>query len=87
MRYLFSLIALALAGCQTAPPTGIEVREIRVPTPVPCVGRDQIPAEPERVGDKLTGNAVTDLSIVAASALELRKWGEEQNAILQGCAK
>lgn len=80
-------LAPALAACQTTQPVGIQVREVEVAVPVACVTPEQIPAEPPRVGDTLTGNAVVDLSIVAASALELRKWGQEQAAILQGCAR
>lgn len=76
--------ALYTTACAT-PPAAIEVRTVEVPTPVACVSPDQIPAEPERVGSHLTGNAVTDLSIVAASALELRRWGQEQAALLKGC--
>ena len=83
-----ALIALiSLAACQTTPPFGIEVREVEVPTPVGCVDREQLPAEPARVGGQLTGNAVVDLALVAASALELRKWGQEQAALLEGCVE
>lgn len=84
-RRALCLIAACLSACATTPPVGIEAREVEVPTPVACVTRDQLPAEPERVGPKLTGNAVVDLALVAASALELRKWGQEQAALLQGC--
>lgn len=85
MRVLILPALFALAACATKPPIGIEVRTVEVPTPVACVSVDQLPAEPPRVGDRLTGNAVLDLAIVAASALELRKWGQEQAAILAGC--
>jgi hypothetical protein len=78
------LTLLALAACAT-PPVGIEVRTVEVPTPIACVKRDQLPAEPPRIASDLTGNAVVDISIVAASALELRKWGQEQAALLEGC--
>lgn len=80
------VISLNTSACQTTP-VGIEVRKVPVPTPVACVDRDQLPVEPERVLGKLTGNAVVDLSIVAASALELRRWGEEQAALLEGCSQ
>lgn len=77
--------ALNLAACTTPGPVGIEVREVPVPTPVACVSPEQIPAEPERVGSKLTGQASVDLAIVAASALELRRYGGELRALLEGC--
>jgi hypothetical protein len=80
-------VSAALAACATKPPIGVEIRTVEVPTPVACLTRDQIPAEPARVGPTLTGNAVVDLAIVAASALELRRWGEEQAALLQGCVE
>lgn len=87
MRHLTLPALFALAACSTPGPVGVEVREIPVPTPVACVTRGQLPAEPERVGPKLTGNAVVDLALVAASALELRKWGGEQRALLEGCVE
>lgn len=83
---IFTQLVL-LSACATTPPIGIEVREVEVPTPVACVNREQLPAEPARVGPNLTGNAVVDLAMVAASALELRKWGQEQAALLEGCVE
>jgi hypothetical protein len=53
---------------------------------VPCISRDQVlPSEPERVKDKLTGQADKDLKIVAGSAIRLRAWGEGLQTILEGC--
>jgi hypothetical protein len=87
MRHLTLPALLALSACSTPGPVGVEVRTVEVPTPVACLTRDQIPAEPARVGPALTGNAVVDLAIVAASALELRKAFQEQAALLQGCVE
>lgn len=78
--------ALILAGCSHDQPGGVEIRTIRVPTPVACVPLDQIPAEPPTVGHLLTGMASHDLSIVAASALELRAVVQEMRAALIACA-
>ena len=67
--------ALALSACQTT----------RYVT-VPCVGKDQaLPAEPERVGDKLTGQADRDFQIVSGSAARLRAWGHGLRTVLEGC--
>lgn len=85
MRAPIVLVFSLLAACQTAQPVGIEVRTVEVPTPIQCVSPEQVPAEPEKVGSKLTGQAVADLLIVSASALELRKWGQEMAALLRGC--
>jgi hypothetical protein len=79
------LTALALAGCAHDQPA-IEVRTVKVPTPVPCVKASDVPAEPAQVGDQLNGDAVHDLGIVAPSTIELRKWGRELRAlIVPGC--
>lgn len=81
-----SILACAyLSACATAKEPGIEIRTVEVPTPVQCVKAEQIPAEPEKVGGQLSGNAPHDLSIVAESALSLRKWGQELRALLAGC--
>lgn len=76
---------VTLTACQHTEP-GIEIREVRVPVPQPCLPADQIPAEPETVGHRLSGNAVVDLPIVAASALRLRAWGRELHAAHVACA-
>jgi len=85
MRAVFLLLPLALAACTAGQP-GIEVRTVRVPVPQPCLPADQIPPEPSRVGDTLTGDAASDLVIVAASSLLLRAWGQEMHAALVACA-
>ena len=77
------LPCLLLAGCCTP---RVEYQVQRVAVPSPCVPADQIPAEPEQVGDKLTGNAAADLAIVAASAIDLRAWGRGMASDLQACA-
>jgi hypothetical protein len=78
---------VALAACAPKPPIGIEVREVFVPTPVACVDAAQIPVEPPRIAERLTGHAVTDLLIVSESALELRKAFQEATALLAGCTR
>lgn len=53
---------------------------------VPCISKDQaIPAEPEKVGGKLTGKADEDIKTIAGSAVRLRAWGQGLNTILEGC--
>jgi len=76
------VVTVALAGCAHKP---AEVREVLVPTPVTCVDPNRIPAEPARVGQRLTGNARRDLEIVAQSAQELRLWGQEMHSLLELC--
>ena len=70
-----AVAALSLSACATT-------RYVSVP----CVSKDQaLPAEPERIKDKLTGQADRDLQIVAGSAVRLRAWGEGLSSILEGC--
>ena len=72
---LLCLAAIALAGCTTT----------RYVT-VPCIGKDQVlPAEPPKVGDKLTGRADEDVKTIAGSAVRLRAWGSGLRQILEGC--
>lgn len=80
------ILALMLTGCAATPPPGIEVRTVTVdrPVAVPCV-KGPLPVEPERVADKLTGDAVRDLDIVAASAIRLRAYAGEMRAMLGAC--
>lgn len=95
MRALILLPALLLAACGdehpclTPPPAPVEVRTITVDhaVPVACIRRDQIPAEPVRVGDQLTGQAKHDLHIIAPSASDLRLALETTISLLEGCAQ
>lgn len=79
MRTFSLILALVLAGCGGKAP----IRS--TPTPVACVKAVDIPSEPETVGSKLTGNAATDIPILAVSALDLRDWGQKLRALLRGC--
>jgi hypothetical protein len=75
VRLIAILALLALSGCQTT----------RYVT-VPCVSKgQQLPAEPDRVGGKLTGNADHDFQIVAGSNARLRAYGQGLRTILEGC--
>jgi hypothetical protein len=85
MKRIVIAAALLAAACETTQP-GVEVRTVLVPVPQPCLTADQIPAEPPTVSHLLTGVAAHDLTVVAASALELRAWGQEMAAALKACA-
>ena len=76
MKKLFAIAALlALAGCQTT-------RTVIAP----CVSKDQqLPAEPPKVSDKLTGKADEDVRVLAGSALRLRAWGSALRDVVEGC--
>jgi hypothetical protein len=79
------IFMMILTACQTTQP-GIEVREVPVPTPVPCVNEADIPPEPPQVGDQFNGDAKHDLGILAPNALALRIWGRTLWAlIVPGC--
>jgi hypothetical protein len=77
------IFLLVLAGC--AHKREAEIREVPVPTPVTCVDRNRIPAEPPRVASRFTGNAKRDLEILAENAQALRAWGREMRALLEPC--
>lgn len=74
------LPCLALGACQTA--GSGPARIVEVPTPVPCINPSDIPPEPKQVGEQFNGDAKHDLEILAPSALELRKWGQELRALI-----
>jgi len=77
---LWLTAALALAGCTTT-------RYV----PVSCLTQQQLDElktqEPPKVGDKLTGQADSDIRIVAGSAIRLRAWGEGMLGVLGGCTE
>lgn len=79
MRRLI-ILTLLLAGCTPTPrPAAMP------PPPKACVDAAQIPPEPPTVGTKFNGDAKHDLQILAPNAIALRQWGEQLQAMLQGC--
>ena len=84
MKRSLLLLAVSLGGC--AHQREAEIREVPVPTPVPCVEAQQIPAEPPRVAQRFNGNARHDLQILAENAQDLRLWGQELHVLLETCA-
>lgn len=85
LTLLAGIVTLGLSACSHTEP-GIRVETVYVPTAVPCIPADQIPAEPPLVGHLLNGDPAHDIAIVAPSALLLRLWGKEMAAALTACA-
>lgn len=87
MKYLLPLL---LAGCATTQPA-VQVREVPVPTPVPCLTADEYTAlaerMPPRISSQLTGEAAKDLPIIAGSALDLRAYAGDLLAVLLECSE
>ena len=74
-RFLALALLATLSACQTT----------RYVT-VPCISKDQqLPAEPEKVADRLTGDAEQDVKTIAGSAVRLRAWGQGLHSVLEGC--
>lgn len=80
------IASLLLLGACNHPQPGVRIETVNVPVPVPCLPLDSIPDEPAQVADQLTGNAASDLVIVAASALELRAAVITMRSALMACA-
>lgn len=83
-----TLLALSACSKPDLPPPAIETRIVQVDRVVTatCVKLGDIPKEPAKIGDKLTGDARRDLDLVSGSALRLRAWGNVMAAMLKGCA-
>lgn len=77
-------LALALSACATTPGP-VEVRTVEVvrPLPVPCVDPAAVPKPPAKA--RLTGDARTDASTLAALDLRLRAELGKALALLGGC--
>lgn len=81
--------AFTLAGCAAHPtPPVIEARveRVEVPVAVACVDPADVPAEPARVGNQLTGDAAHDAGVLAAVDLRLRAALDKALALINGCA-
>lgn len=88
IRAPLSAAAFTLAGCAAHPtPPVIEARveRVEVPVAVACVDPADVPAEPARVGDQLTGDATHDAGVLAAVDLRLRATLDKVLALMKGC--
>ena len=54
---------------------------------VACVDAKDVPTDPPRVVDQLTGDAVHDIGPISASNLRLRAAFDQVMALLRGCIK
>lgn len=87
---LTTVAVLALSACSTTPtarPVVEHTVQVKIPVPVACVDASDVPAEPRHVAGDLNGQAVHDLDIVSASAIELRTWGETLAALIGPCVR
>jgi hypothetical protein len=90
MRYIPLATLALLTACSTTPaarPVAEKIVTVEKPVPVACVDVAKVPAEPPHVAGDLNGQAVHDLDIVSASAIELRSWGEKLAALIQPCTR
>lgn len=69
--------ALLLSACATT-------RDVKIPVATACVKGD-LPDEPPRISDQLTGDSGRDIGIIAGSAIELRAWGRSLRGMLEAC--
>jgi hypothetical protein len=74
-------LILALTACSGRTPAP---QPILVPTPVHCVTGD-IPDEPPRISESLTGDSGVDIGLIAGSAIELRAWGQALRGMVEAC--
>lgn len=87
MRKLLAITVLPLlmTACEHDGKVEIKTVEVLKPVPVYCVEREDIPENPPKVGDQLTGSAQTDLDIVSLSLIDVRKALNVALAMLEGC--
>lgn len=82
---------LAVSACANRDPVppAVEIRTVTLekPVPVACVDSKSVPAEPEKVGGRLSGQAAHDADLLAGSAVKLRQWGRELRALITPCLK
>ncbi len=79
------LASFALAGCTAGEP-GIRTVSVEVPTAVPCVNEDEIPAETPET--PLTGDARVDSGLLKAENTDLRaETGDLRALIVPGCIR
>lgn len=84
----------ALTACATTQQPAIQIREVPVPVPQPCLTEEELAQdryqEPGSVRDQLEFTdeaAKADRDVLAALAQRLRAWGIELRAAHEACAQ
>ncbi|MDB5540901.1 MAG: hypothetical protein JWQ89_2628 [Devosia sp.] len=83
MKALAIGLSVLATACSTPAVRTITV-EKKVPVPVPCVAKADIPVEPGPVGI-LPPDARNAADVLAAKLNDVRGWGHKQAALLIGC--
>ena len=88
------LLVLLLAGCQTVPerqlpgPVRVEVREIKIPVPIPCVSVAEIPVVPlTSVPPEPSAGLLQITAGLLADLLALEQYALQADVVLQQCAQ
>jgi len=88
------LCVALLAGCQTVPerslpgPVRVEVREIKVPVPIPCVSVSELPTVPKTsVPPEPTAGLLQITAGLLADLLALEQYALQADVLLQQCAQ
>ncbi len=81
---LVPLALLLLAGCTSTPAVKVETVTVKVPTPVSCVHRADLPQEPPSIGI-IPPDARQAADLLGSKVMELRGWGHKQAALLLAC--
>lgn len=85
---LAAALAILAAGCASTREPAVP-REVRVPVPVPCVAREDIPARPEIPGARellALDRYERTLALWTAHA-RLERYAAELEAIVEACAR
>lgn len=80
-----------LAACETAPEPEPRVvtQEVRIPVPVACIDRAEIPAKPDYPDERLDGSEPLDVIVRALRISSERRQAHEPElyALLEACAQ
>ena len=89
-----ALLVLLLAGCQTVPerqlsgPVRVEVKEIKIPVPIPCVSVAELPTVPKTSVPLETNAGLLQITAgLLADLLALEQYALQADVLLQQCAQ
>lgn len=87
-KYLMLLLStplVLLSGCQSTGAIKVKTVEVPIEVPVSCINKKDIPAEVPKIGDQLTGDAITDIMVITPNALMLRQANNVLRALTKAC--
>jgi len=86
MRRYHLLALFTLTACSTPPVPHVQIQRVPIPTPVACIDKADLPAEPAPIGT-LPGDARQAADLLASKVMDYKAGWREWLALAGPCTR